>query len=120
MAKQINFKVSKKGGPSATVVWDAPENTNDPRWDEVVSKPEEDINELAVQNLVIKIQAGARNRLEAGEAAVQEYVDAYKYGARVGGFTAPSLAADKVAELGFTAEQLAALKAAGMKIPGAE
>lgn len=115
MSKQITFKVSKRGGPSAEATFDAPESVEDPRWAEVVSNPDEDINELAVQNLVIKMQSGARARLDMGEEAVQAYVNQYKYGARTGGFSAPKISSEKAEELGFSEEQLAALAAAGVK-----
>lgn len=124
MAKQETFKVSKRGVEPVEITFDAPENLDDPRWDDLLSNKEEDINTLALQNLIIKIQSGARNRLEEGEDAVQEYVNSYKFGARVGGGGGsrkkPSLAADKARELGFSPEQLAALRAAGVEIPGLE
>lgn len=119
MAATRTFSVSKKGGPSMEGSWSAPESVDDPRWDEVVSNPEEDINELAVQNLIIKIQGGARNRLDQGEEAVQAYIDAYVYGQRTSIATRkPSLSDEQVSDLAFTPEQLAALRAAGMQVPG--
>lgn len=120
MAALTTFKVSKRGGPSAEISWQAPESLDDPRWEEVVSDPEEDINTLAVQNLIIKIQAGARERLEDGEDAVNAYVEAYKFGQRTSTRRpTPSLDETQVSDLGFTPEQLAALKAAGMQVPDA-
>ncbi len=110
------FNVSKRGGDSTEVSKEVPDNLEDPRWGDIVMKPEEDIHELALQALIVKCQAGARARLDQGEAAVQAYVDAYKYGARSGGFTAPSVSAEAAAEQAFTPDQLAFLKAAGMRV----
>jgi hypothetical protein len=117
MSKQVQFSVSKRGGASTTCTWDSPENLQDPRWNDVVSNVEEDVNELAVQNLIIKIQSGARQRLEEeGPTAAQDYVNEYKYGARTGGgFKRPVVAASAVKELRFTKAQIEALKAAGVK-----
>lgn len=118
MAKQVTFEVSKpSAGLKTECVWDAPENVSDPRWGEVVTNPEEDVNELAVQNLIIKIQSGARKELEEnGADAAQAYVNNYKYGARVGGgFKRPVVTASAAKQLAFTPEQIEALKAAGVK-----
>lgn len=118
MAKEITFQVSKRGGPSTECRFLAPESVDDPRWGEVVSNPQEDIHELALQNLVIKIQAGARNELEeSGAEAAQAYVNQYKYGARQGGgFRRPTLNSTQVKELKFSKAQLEALRAAGVKL----
>lgn len=123
MPKQDTFSVAKKGVEPVEVTFNAPENLADPRWDELLSNRDEDIHTLALQNLIIKIQGGARSRLEDGEAAVQEYVDQYKFGSRAAG--APrtrkaTIPAERARELGFTEEQLAALRAAGVQIPGME
>jgi hypothetical protein len=118
MAKQITFAVSKpSAGLKTECTWDAPESVNDPRWAEVVSNAEEDINELAVQNLVIKMQSGARNELEEnGAEAAQRYVNEYKYRAGGGGgFKRVAVGAQQVKELRFTEAQIAALRAAGVK-----
>ncbi|MCP1392621.1 MAG: hypothetical protein J5I35_07665 [Methanothrix harundinacea] len=120
MAKQVTFKVSKRGGPSTEVSFLAPENLQDPRWAEVLSSnPEQDVHELALQNLIIKMQGGARQHLDKGPEAVQAYVDQYKFRARTGfGAASVTLSAEKAQELGFSEDQIAALKAAGVKIPG--
>ena len=118
MAKQISFTVSKPAaGLKTECTWDAPETVSDPRWADVVSNPEADICELAVQNLIIKIQSGARNELEEnGAEAAQAYVNNYKYGARTGaGFKRPTVSSTQVKELRFTKAQIEALKAAGVK-----
>lgn len=122
MSKQVSFKVSKRGGASTTCTWDMPESLEDPRWDGVVSKKDEDINELAVQNLIIKIQSGARDALEKkGPDAAQQYVNSYKFGARTGGgFTRPVVKAEQVKALKFSKAQLEALKAAGVNIEAEE
>jgi hypothetical protein len=91
-----------------------PESVTDKRWEEL-GVSQEQINELAVDSLVIKAQAGARNQLEKGAKAVQEYVDNYKFGMRTGGGTrAVKLAPDVVKSAKFSPEQIAALKAAGV------
>lgn len=116
MAKEVTFKVSKRGGASTECTFLAPESLEDPRWEDVVSNPAEDINELALQNLIIKIQSGARDELvESGSTAAQEYVNTYKYGARAGGFKRPTVSASAQATLGFTEEQIAELKRLGVK-----
>ena len=114
-----NFKVSKAGFDKVDVSADLPENLSDPLWSEVVSNPDEDINDLALQQLIVKMQAGARAHLEGGVEAVQRFVDGYKYGARGGGFV-PSISAEGAAAQGFTEEQLAFLRQAGMAVPGSE
>lgn len=117
MAKETTFKVSKRGiEEEFEVSFLEPESIEDPRWEELVSDYPGDINSLAVRSLVINIQAGARQRLEQGADAVQSYVDSYKYGARTGGFSKPSISKKTVKEQKFTDEQLAALKAAGVQI----
>ncbi len=110
------FNVSKRGGESVEVSKEVPDNLEDPRWGNIVMKPEEDIHELALQALIVKCQAGARARLDQGDAAVQAYVDGYKYGARSGGFAAPTVSASEAQDQAFTEEQLAFLRAAGMRV----
>lgn len=112
------FKVSKRGIDPIECSADLPENLNDPLWEGIVSNPDEDINDLALQAWVVKCQAGARNHLEKGAEAVQRFVDGYTYGARSGGFSAPSISTEDAAAHGFTAEQLAFLRNAGMAVPG--
>lgn len=112
------FKVSKRGMDAVECSADLPENLNDPLWENIVSNPDEDINDLALQSWVVKCQAGARNHLEKGAEAVQRFVDGYTYGARSGGFSAPSIDASEAQQQGFTAEQLAYLKNAGMVVSG--
>lgn len=120
MAKQTTFKVSKTGVEPISVKFDEPENIKDPRWAEL-GIDESGINELAVQNLVIKIQGVARTKLDEGAKAVQEAVDGYKYGQRSGGGTRKVvLSSEVVQKAAFTAEQLEALRAAGVTIPGME
>jgi hypothetical protein len=118
MAKDSTFSVSKRGVEPIEVRFAEPENINDPRWEELGVTPE-GINELATQSLVIKIQAGARNNLEKGPKAVQEFVDTYKYGQRTGGGTRKVvIKSEDVQKAGFTVEQIELLRAAGVSIPG--
>ena len=128
MAKEMTFKVSKKGAPGVTASWSAPENLEDPRWDEVV-KERADIHAAALRSVVISIQSGARSRLnseaaDGGLAGVQEYVDSFIYGVRqpgaAGGRKKVSISADKQKELKFSKAQLAALAEAGVSLPGDE
>lgn len=120
MAKQTTFKVSKTGVEPISVKFDEPENIKDPRWAEL-GIDESGINELAVQNLVIKIQGVARTKLDEGAKAVQEAVDGYKYGQRSGGGVRKVvLSSEVVQKAAFTPEQLEALRAAGVTIPGME
>ena len=110
------FKVSKKDVEGVEVRREVPDSLEDPRWGDLVLKPEEDIHELALQALIVKIQAGARSRLELGEQAVQAYVDSYKFGARSSAIAAPTISASDAAEQAFTPEQLEYLQAAGMRL----
>ncbi len=121
MPKPSTFKVSRTGVEAVTVNFVEPENLQDPRWGELGISPEA-LNEMAVQALVIRIQSGARGKLDEGPAAVQKFVDEYKYGTRSGGggTRKVTLAAEKVSSLKFTPEQLDALRAAGVVIPGME
>ena len=114
------FNVSKRGGDAVEVSKEVPDNIDDPRWGNIVMNPGEDVHELALQALIVKCQAGARARLEQGEAAVQAYVDQYKYGARAGGFVAPSISSEDAAEQAFSPEQIAYLRAAGMRVEAEE
>jgi len=119
MPQSITFKVSKTGVEAVEPTFVAPENMDDERWKELVSSYPDDIHSLALQNLIIKIQGGARSRLEGGLAAVQEYVDAYKFGQR--GVGAPrkavALSAEDISEGGFSPEQLEMLAKAGVAVP---
>lgn len=121
MAKQTTFSVSKKGTEGVEVSFDAPERIDDPRWAELGVNAE-GINELALQNLIIKIQGGARSRLESGRDGVQKYVNEYKYGQRssTGVTRVAPVAVDAAAakKAKFTPEQIAMLKAAGVKFEG--
>lgn len=119
MAKQDDFQVSRKGAAPVKVTWLKPESIEDPQWEKYgVSR--EQINDLATQSLVIKIQGNARGELDNGAAAVQKVVDNYKYGQRgpSSGTRSVSLPAEAVKSAGFTAEQIAMLRDAGVSIPG--
>ncbi len=116
MSQTITFSVSKKGHEPVEVTRDFPENLDDSAWNDAVSDPDEDIHNLAMQSWIVKCQAGARARLEHGPEAVQSYVEQYTFGARSGGFSAPTLSADEAAEAGFSEEQLALLRKAGMRV----
>ncbi len=117
--QQITFKVSKTGVEAVEPTFDAPETFEDERWKALVTNYPQDVHSLALQNLIIKLQSGARSRLEGGLSAVQEYVDAYKFGSRMVGAPrkAVALSADDIAEGGFSAEQLEMLAKAGVTVP---
>jgi hypothetical protein len=119
MPTRTTFTVSKKGHDPVEVGWDAPESLNDERWNQIVSDPDTDINNLAVQALIVKAQAGARNHLESGPEAVQAYIEGYKFGARSGGFRAPTMSAADVKKAKFSPEQLEMMRKAGMKFEDA-
>lgn len=121
MAKQETFKVSKTGVEPVEVGFSAPESLTDPRWAEL-GVNEEAINNLAVQNLVIKIQGVARSELGNGAAAVQKKVDDYRYGQRASGGGAKRVVLEEaqVKKAKFTPEQLEMLRAAGVSLPGME
>lgn len=118
MAKSDTFKVSKKGHEGFTVNHNrVPETIEEFTSLNLVQK-EQDVIDLAHQALVIKMQAGARSRLDQGEQAVQDYVDNYTYGARTGGGGArkPTLSTSQAKDLKFTKAQLEALRAAGVNL----
>jgi hypothetical protein len=122
MPKPTTFKVSRKGVEPVTVNFNEPESLTDSRWEEL-GVSEEQRNDLAVQSLVIKIQAGGRNHLDSGADAVQKFVDGYKYNQRTGGGGGSrkvTLSADVVKKAAFSPEQLEALRAAGITVPGME
>lgn len=114
MAKMETFTISSSGKDKVEVNKLLPENLDDPQWDEIVSD-RDDINDLALGAWKVRCQAGARQRLDAGPEAVQQYVDGYVFGARSPGF-APSVSAADAKKQNFSDEQLAFLKAAGVKI----
>lgn len=116
MAKSETFKVSKKGIEGVVCTFNAPENLEDPAWSELVSDVNTDIHNLALQALVVRMQAAGRAHIEQGQEAVQAAVDRYKFGARAGGFRAPTLEKKSVKSLKFTEDQIAALRAAGVMI----
>lgn len=119
MAKDVTFAVSKRDGPSCEVTFSEPENLDDPRWKELVSDPKADINTLALKALRVSIQAGARDELDEGEAAVQAYVNEYQYkGGGRGGtrVKAKPVSKDLQKKAAFTPEQLEALKEAGFPV----
>lgn len=118
MAKSDTFSVSKKGHDAVEVTDSrVPETLEEFESLNLVSKFPDDVIDLARQSIVIKMQSGARSRLEQGEQVVQDYVDNYTYGARTGGgFKKPTLSKDKVKEAKFSKAQLEALRAAGVQI----
>ena len=116
MAPTESFSISKRGAEPIEVTRDLPQSVDDPIWAECVSNVEEDINTLARQALVVKMQAAGRQHIDQGEDAVQTAVSGYKFGARSGGFRRPSISGSTAAELQFSPEQLAALQAAGVQI----
>lgn len=118
MPTQVQFKVSKTGVEPVKVNFTRPDNVNDPRWQELGVSTEQ-INELAVDSLVIKIQGVARGALGDGASAVQAKVDGYKYGQRAaGGGKVVKLSADQVKTAKFSKEQLAMLQTAGVNVEG--
>jgi hypothetical protein len=128
MPKEMTFKVSAKDKGGVTVTWSSPEHLEDPRWNEVVDQPSS-IHAAALRSVVISIQSGARTRLDpeaadGGLAAVQTFVNEFKYGVRQpgagGGRKKVSISADKQKALKFSKAQLEALAEAGVSLPGAE
>ena len=124
MPKQSTFKISQKGVQPVTVTFNEPENIPVEAWKQYIpgGDVEAGINELAVQNLVIKMQAGGRRVIGDGQAAAQTAINEYKYGQRTAGTRMPAakLSAESVKKGKFSAEQLAMLKAAGVNIEGME
>jgi hypothetical protein len=124
MPQNTTFKVSKRGVEPVEVNFTAPESLDDPRWAELIAEgkdAQKEINNLATQNLIIKIQSGARGKLEEGQEAVQAYVDSYKFGSRAAGSgggkrKAPRIEADAAKKAKFSKEQIEMLRAAGVEI----
>lgn len=116
MAKESTFQVSVGDQDPVDISFVEPESVDDERWEDLVSNYPEDINKLATQALVVKIQSGCRARYEQGPEAMQAYADGYVYGQRGGGFSRPTLSGDDISEGGFTEEQLAMLKKAGVSV----
>lgn len=121
MPLKQSFSVSKKGFAEFQVSVDLPENLDDPRWKEIVSDHPSDVHDLALRAWVVNAQANARGRLDSelnddeNSAAVQQAASQYVYGARSGGFQRPLVTADKAKDLKFSPQQMAALKALGVK-----
>lgn len=85
MARQIMIKVSKRGGPSVKVPFEVPETVEE--WQKRAANGEADRDKLAVQQLVVKAQAGAREYLDdkapdKGASKVAEYLANYVYDAK--------------------------------------
>ena len=118
MAKEVTFAVSKRDGPSCEVAFMEPETLDDPRWNELVADPKTDINTLALKSLRVAIQAGAREELDDGEAAVQAYVNEYVYrgGGRGIRVKKAPVTKDLQKRAKFSPEQIEALRAAGFPI----
>lgn len=111
MATKDSFTVNVAKGTGVSVTWDKPDSLADVTWEQRVSGEHGEkvtvtmskdvaraINDLAIQQLVIKIQGSARSALPQGRAAVQGKVNAYKYGAR-GSSTPPPTVDAKAAGL---------------------
>lgn len=118
MATESTFQVSKGDAEPVDISFVEPESIEDDRWEELVSDYPEDLNKLALQALIVKIQSGCRSRFDQGVEAMQAYANNYVYGQRGGGFSRPSLSQEDVEEGGFTDEQLEKLRAAGVSIDG--
>lgn len=119
MAKSETFKVSKKGHDEVELNDSrVPETLEEFESLNLVSKFPDDVIDLARQSIVIKMQSGARSRIDQGQEAMQDYVDNYTFGARTGGGGArkPTLTKDKAKDLKFSKAQLEALRAAGVQI----
>ena len=123
MAKTNTFKVSKRDHEGFEITTERePETLEEFESLNLVTNYPQDVIDLAWQNLVIKMQAGARARLDDGEDAVQEYCDNYTYGARTAGPKKPKvkLSADKAKQGKFSKAQLEMLREAGVAIEGLE
>ena len=120
MSKAVKMKVSKRDGPSFMVMFEEPENLEDPRWNVLVEDPSKDINTLAVQAVRVKVQAVVREELDKGEEAVQKAVNEYTYkSVRAGGKrAAPKLSKESAKKGKFSEAQLVMLKEAGFDIEG--
>ena len=71
----------------------------------------------AVAHSTVNVATGIRKRLKAGdEDGAKAYASSYCDDAKKDGYVAPTMSEEKVASLDFTADQLAALRAAGMRL----
>lgn len=125
MSKMDTFTVSKKDAPGVVANWLRPDSLSDPEWEKRISGDHgekitvkvskavaEALNDLGIQQFVIKAQGAARAGLP-NKATVQEKVNRYQYGAR--GTSSPSAVVD-AKEAGFTLAQCVALEAAGVTV----
>ena len=121
MPKEAKLKVSKRDGPSFTVMFNEPENLDDPRWKDLLADPKSEINKLAVSALRVRVQAVARDSLDKGEEAVQKAVNEYNYESKARSAKAAPTLSKKAAKDGkFSAAQLAMLAEAGFDIEPSE
>lgn len=111
MATTHEFSVKLSNGKRVELTTSRPSTVSDKAWEEKLSGDVEDrINDLAFQNWVIKAQAAIR-KAETREEA-EAILARYQYGA--GGSRAATLSAEDAQQ--FSEEQLAILKAQGVKI----
>lgn len=126
MAKNDTFTVAQKGNSGHVVTWLRPDGVDDAEWQKRIAGDHSEtvtlkvskavaaaLNDLAVQQFVIKAQGAARSELNNGKAAVQAKVNRYQYGAR--GTSLPSPVFD-AKEAGLSLAQCIALEAAGITI----
>lgn len=114
MSKIAIFNVSQsKGGPEfkglKLTVGATP---SDEAWQDL-NMTESDVNDAAIDSVVIKVQGALRRNWPANLAAAQEVVDNWAAGRRAS--YAVKMSEEKAKELSFTPEQIAHLKAIGVQ-----
>lgn len=121
MPQENTFTVSKKGVEEEVEInFPLPESVEDDRWNELTVGGLDDVNTLACQSLVIKVQAACRRIWDQGPEAMQALANSYQFGARSGGFSRPKITKKAAKEAKFSAEQISALKAAGVDVSDLE
>jgi hypothetical protein len=128
MATNDSFTVSAKGKTGVVATWSKPDSLSDKAWNERIDGDHSEtvtvtcskavakaVNDLAIQQWVIKAQGAARSELDKvnAKAAVQAKVSGYRYGAR--GTSSPAVVIDaKAAKL--TKAQCELLASQGVQI----
>lgn len=113
MATNHTFGCKLDNGQKVTLSIKRPTTLEDKAWEDLVTGPTDDrINDLAFQNWVIKAQSSIRKARDKAEAEAR--LARYRYG--VGGAGAVALSEDEIEQGEFNEDQLAILRAAGVKV----
>ncbi len=114
MSKIKLFNVSQsKGGPSYDgLKLEVGSTPDDAAWQDL-NLTQADINDKAIQSVVIDLQGAMRRNWPKNQAEAQAFVDNWAAGRRAS--AAVRLSTETVKELKLTAAQIAGLRAAGVQ-----